>query len=90
MSSLFRVETLVLGGKHNSRAQLGDILSPDGGQAAAKANDGGSANRNGTDGVNAGSPSNENIIGNTSISGDRLEMEIGAEYKKISLWGYDK
>jgi hypothetical protein len=74
LSSLFKVETLVLGGKHNSRAQVGDILSPDGSQAAANANDGGSANRNGTVGVVAGCPSNVNIIGNTSITGDRLEM----------------
>jgi hypothetical protein len=74
LSSLFKVETLVLGGKHNSRVQVRDILSPDGGQAAANANDGGSANRNGTVGVIAGSPSNENIIRNTSITGDRLEM----------------
>jgi hypothetical protein len=74
LSSFFKVETLVLGGKHNSRAQVGDILPPDGGQAAANANDGGSANRNGTDGVNACSPSHENIIGNTSNTGARLEM----------------
>jgi hypothetical protein len=74
LSSLFKVETLVLGGKHNSRAQVGDVLLPDGGQAAASVNDGGSANRNGTDSVYAGSPSNENAIGATSITGDRLEM----------------
>jgi hypothetical protein len=71
---LFKVETLVLGGKHDSRAPVGDIISPDGGQAAAIVNDGGSANRNDTDGVNAGNPSNEIAIGATSITGDRLEM----------------
>jgi hypothetical protein len=67
LSSLFKVETLVLAGKHNSRVQVCDILSPDDGKAAANVKGGGSADRNDTDGVNAGRPSPENATGKMTL-----------------------